>query len=81
MRIMPVCLYAYEQQKKGTISLEKALEYVHQATALTHNHLRAKIASGSYEDILEAWSAERLNTKTGFQNTGHYEANVERFLG
>ncbi len=42
---------------------------------------RADIYNGSYEDIAEAWSAERLNTQTGFQDTGHYSANVERFLG
>ena len=39
---------------------------------------RAKIASGTYEEILDAWSAERLNTSTGFQNTGHFEKNVEK---
>lgn len=48
MRIMPVCLYAYVQHKNGFISLDEALEYVHQATALTHNHIRAKMASGIY---------------------------------
>ena len=41
---------------------------------------RAKIFSGTYEDIAKAWSAERLNTQTGFQNTGHYEANVKAHL-
>ena len=41
---------------------------------------RAKIFSGTYEDIAKAWSAERLNTQTGFQDTGHYEANVKAHL-
>ena len=48
MRIMPVCLYSYIQYKNGEISLDVALEYIHQATALTHNHLRARMASGIY---------------------------------
>ena len=41
---------------------------------------RADIANGSYEQIADAWSAERLNTQTGFQNTGHFEKNVEAHL-
>ena len=41
---------------------------------------RAKIFSGTYEEIAEAWSAERLNTQTGFQDTGHYAANVQAHL-
>jgi hypothetical protein len=41
---------------------------------------RADIANGSYKDIAEAWSAERLNTQTGFQDTGHFAKNVEAHL-
>lgn len=41
---------------------------------------RADIANGSYKDIADAWSAERLNTETGFQDTGHYAKNVEAHL-
>jgi ADP-ribosylglycohydrolase/histidinol phosphatase-like PHP family hydrolase len=48
MRIMPVCLYSYVQYKKGKVTLEEAVEYVHQVSALTHNHLRSKIACGIY---------------------------------
>ncbi|MBR5595871.1 MAG: ADP-ribosylglycohydrolase family protein [Lachnospiraceae bacterium] len=48
MRIMPVCLYSYIQYRNGKLALEEALDYIHQATAITHNHLRAKIASGIY---------------------------------
>lgn len=54
MRIMPVCLYAYVLYKNGNITLQETLEYVHQATALTHNHLRAKIASGIYFFMIKA---------------------------
>lgn len=41
---------------------------------------RAKIFSGTYEQIAEAWSAEKLNTQTGFQDTGHYANNVADHL-
>lgn len=43
---------------------------------------RAKIFSGTYEDIAAAWSAERLNTNGDwFESTGHYEKNVKDHLG
>ncbi len=48
MRIMPVCLYAYEKVKAEEWDLYRALECVHQTSALTHNHLRSKIACGIY---------------------------------
>ena len=41
---------------------------------------RAKIFSGTEEKIAEAWSAEKLNTQTGFQDTGHYDKNVKEHL-
>ena len=41
---------------------------------------RADIFNGSYEDIAKAWGADMLNTQTGFQDTGHYEANVKDHL-
>ncbi len=48
MRIMPACLYAYVQLKNGEATLEEAVEYVHQVSALTHNHVRSKMACGIY---------------------------------
>lgn len=42
---------------------------------------RAKIFSGSYDNIAAAWSAERLNTNGDwFEDTGHYEKNVKDHL-
>ena len=40
---------------------------------------RAKIETGTYDEIAEAWG-ERLRTDVGFQDTGHYEANVKQWL-
>ncbi len=48
MRIMPVCLYVYARAKQGKMSIGEAVECVHQVSALTHNHLRSKIACGIY---------------------------------
>ena len=44
MRILPVCMYAYEQK----LADEEAVRTVHEVAGLTHNHLRAKIACGLY---------------------------------
>ena len=44
MRILPVCLYAYEKMPSESL----AVKTVHEVSGLTHNHLRAKIACGLY---------------------------------
>jgi len=54
MRILPVCLYGYEQKKRGAVSKEKALEMVHRVSALTHAHLRSKMACGIYYFLVKA---------------------------
>ncbi len=54
MRILPVCLWAYEQVKKGTITEEGALGMIHKGSALTHAHLRSKIACGIYYFLVKA---------------------------
>lgn len=48
MRIMPVCLYSYVQHKNGKTTLDEAVEFVQQVSALTHNHMRSKMACGIY---------------------------------
>jgi len=52
MRILPMCLYAYEKAKSGEWTVETAVEIVHQVSALTHNHLRSKMACGIYYFII-----------------------------
>ena len=54
MRIMPVCLYAYEKEKRGEITEDEALTMVHEVSALTHNHLRSKMACGIYYFMVKA---------------------------
>ena len=48
MRIMPACLYCNGRQDAGTLTDVQAIELIHKIGALTHNHLRAKIACGLY---------------------------------
>ncbi len=44
MRILPACLYAYENK----LTDEEAVFMIHQVAGLTHNHIRGQIACGLY---------------------------------
>lgn len=48
MRIMPVCLWAYEKEMNKEWSTQEAIACIHKVSALTHNHLRSKMACGIY---------------------------------
>lgn len=48
MRILPVCIYAYEQQKKCGMSDEDVIDMIHEVSALTHAHIRSLVACGLY---------------------------------
>ena len=48
MRIMPMCLYAYEKVKQEKWTIKTAMDHIHRTSALTHNHLRSKMACGIY---------------------------------
>lgn len=48
MRILPVCIYLWEKQEVSNLPDEEALSWVHQISALTHAHIRSKIACGIY---------------------------------
>lgn len=48
MRILPACIYWSEKVLSGEASDAEALVSIHEITALTHDHLRAKIADGIY---------------------------------
>jgi len=65
MRIMPVCIYCYTKEKEGKFTEAQALEYVHQVSALTHNHLRSKMACGICYFLCKAVLSEKgsLNRK------------------
>lgn len=54
MRIMPACLYVYEQQHSAGMSDADAISVIHDVSALTHAHLRSKIACGLYYFLVRA---------------------------
>mgnify|MGYP002754822521 CR=1 FL=1 len=54
MRILPVCLYIFEQQRDMKLSDDEAIDVIHNCSALTHAHLRSKIACGIYYFLIRA---------------------------
>lgn len=48
MRILPACLYFYEKENIGKITIDEVIGNIHEVSALTHSHLRSKIACGLY---------------------------------
>ena len=59
MRILPICLYGYKQIKEGDMTLNELISMIHQASGLTHNHARSKIACGLYYFIAESILEEK----------------------
>ena len=54
MRILPVCLYLFQQQKSLNISDDEVIDIVHNCSALTHAHIRSKLACGIYYFLVRA---------------------------
>lgn len=54
MRILPICLFVYDQQKKNGMTDEDAICMIHEVSALTHAHIRSLIACGLYFFIVRA---------------------------
>ena len=54
MRILPVCLYIFEKQKNVKLPDNEAIDIIHNCSALTHAHLRSKIACGIYYFLVKA---------------------------
>ena len=75
MRIMPVCLYAYEKEKAGLWSETDALQCVHKVSALTHNHIRSQMACGIYFFLVRAIIEEEGTLMEKMQK-GIDDANV-----
>lgn len=48
MRILPICLYYYDRQKKVCTSEDEAIHGIHIVSGLTHNHLRSQMCCGLY---------------------------------
>lgn len=79
MRIMPVCIYCVE----SGLSDKEAIELVHDVSALTHAHMRAKVACGLYYFMVKAILTNRKETikaclQDGLNNGfAFYEGNSE----
>ena len=54
MRILPICLYIFEEQSKSNLSDNEAIDIIHNCSALTHAHLRSKMACGIYYFLVKA---------------------------
>ena len=75
MRIMPICLYMYEKQKAENLTDAEVLDKIHEVSALTHAHMRSKIACGLYFFMVRSiLDAERENSNlSGCDANGVYE--------
>ncbi len=85
MRIMPVCLYAYEKVKREEWDLKQAIECVHQASALTHNHLRSKMACGIYfflmKHIIEGYGSLSERLQSGIDDAlDFYHEDISNYV-
>lgn len=78
MRIIPVCLYAYEKR----LSDDDAVKVIHEVSGLTHNHLRSKMACGLYyfciKQIIDGNGNIRERLQRGMdKGFEYYENNIE----
>lgn len=85
MRIMPACLYAYEKVRCKEWDVKQALECVHQVSALTHNHLRSKIACGIYyfmvKNIIEGDNSLSERLQNGVDDAlDFYHEDIANFV-
>lgn len=84
MRIMPVCLWAYEKEQAGEWTVEKAIEQIHKVAGLTHNHLRSHIACGIYyfmvKNILNHAGNLQERLQTGMNEAAEFYRNDIRNL-
>ena len=54
MRIMPMCLWAYEKENAGEWNRKESIDQIHKVAGLTHNHLRSHMACGIYYFMLNS---------------------------
>ena len=64
MRIMPVCLWAYEKEISGEWTTQDAVEQIHKVAGLTHNHLRSHMACGIYYFMVKSILDSKNNQQT-----------------
>lgn len=78
MRILPICLYGYTLKRQGEIQISEIIQMIDQSSALTHSHMRSKVACGLYYFLVEAILREsgtlperiQIGLKQGFEYYG-----------
>lgn len=85
MRIMPVCLYVYENVKSSNITEKQGVELIHEVSALTHAHLRSKMACGIYyfmvKSILENQGTLQERLQIGIDSAvTYYHEDIENLV-
>lgn len=84
MRILPMCLYVYDRQKRDQLSEADAVTMIHEVSAITHAHLRSRMACGLFyfcvKNILDGREIDSLEQclQQGFdEGFGYYLSNPE----
>lgn len=54
MRILPACIYLWDRAKKKCTTDDEGIYLVHNASALTHAHIRSQMACGIYYFMVKA---------------------------
>ncbi|MBQ0000624.1 MAG: ADP-ribosylglycohydrolase family protein [Clostridiales bacterium] len=67
MRILPVCLYLIDREKKCCMSADEEVQTIHNASALTHAHLRSMMGCGLFYFCVKALVEEKENVKERLQ--------------
>lgn len=82
MRILPVCIYLKYMQEESGLDDDSAVEIVHQMSALTHAHLRSKMACGIYFFCVKELAKRETTLQDALQAAiekafAFYERNTE----
>jgi ADP-ribosylglycohydrolase len=81
MRILPFCLYLYERQKKVCTSEDESIYIIHEASSMTHRHLRSLIGCGIYyflvKAILERPGTPLERLQEGIKSSGYIVDTLE----
>ena len=75
MRILPICIYAVLQH----LPVKEAIQMVHEASSLTHAHMRSKMACGIYyflvKEIIDTNETLYIRIQTALRNAFTYYNN------
>ena len=82
MRILPACIYFYEKEKSDSLSVNEIIANIHTVSALTHSHLRSKIACGLYyflvKEMIDGNGVIKERLQSGFdRGFAFYEADAQ----